>query len=78
MENDLVEYEFDHVFAGEYDGEVHFNREEVKDYCCKSLREIAGSLQKEPQQFTEWFQLAFPRVQRWWNHRHKNKVTLGD
>ena len=35
FENGLTEYEFDHVFVGEYEGNVHFNKEEVIDFCYK-------------------------------------------
>ena len=35
FENGLTEYEFDHVFVGEYDGAFNFNKEEVMDFCYK-------------------------------------------
>ncbi|MEI9946718.1 MAG: isopentenyl-diphosphate Delta-isomerase [Chitinophagaceae bacterium] len=33
FENGLTEHEFDHVYAGEYNGEINFNKEEVMDCC---------------------------------------------
>jgi len=65
LENGLTEHEFDHVFAGYYEGEVAPDQDEVKDYCYKSLDAISESLQTNPQQFTAWFQIAFPRVEQW-------------
>ena len=38
--NGLIEYEFDHVFVGEYNGPVPFNKEEVMDICYKSMGAI--------------------------------------
>ena len=35
FENGLVEYEFDHVYTGEYDGDIKFSKEEVMDCCYK-------------------------------------------
>jgi isopentenyl-diphosphate delta-isomerase len=74
FENGLIENEFDHVFSGEYDGPVNFNKEEVMDYCFKSLEEIRHSLETHPQKYTAWFRIAFPRVEKWWQQRENEKV----
>jgi isopentenyl-diphosphate delta-isomerase len=73
--NGLTEYEFDHVFAGEYDGKIEYNKEEVMDYCYKSLQEVSSSLQEHPQKFSMWFQLAFPKIEKWWRLRYKTLVA---
>ncbi len=65
FDNGLTEYEFDHVFAGEYEGHVFPNKEEVGDYCFKSMEEIASSLEYYPQKYTPWFRIAFPKVLQW-------------
>jgi isopentenyl-diphosphate delta-isomerase len=61
--NGLTEYEFDHVFTGIYDGSIAINKDEVSDYCFKKLEDVKASLQKDPQKYTEWFKIAFPRVE---------------
>jgi isopentenyl-diphosphate delta-isomerase len=66
--NGLVEHEFDHVFVGKHDGPVKYNEEEVMDYCYRSIDDLKAWLSKEPGQFTEWFQLAFPRIEAWWRN----------
>jgi len=72
FENGLIEHEFDHVLAGMYDGPVLFNRDEVMDYCFKTVDEISDSLQTHPGKYTEWFRLAFPQVEKWWSvKRHE-------
>ena len=75
FDNGLIEHEFDHVFAGVYDGKIEFNKEEVMDYCYKEIREIQQSLLTHPEKYTAWFQLAFPEVESWWNERYKTKVA---
>jgi isopentenyl-diphosphate delta-isomerase len=65
FENGLTEYEFDHVFVGRYEGEVFPNADEVSDYCYKSIDEIKTSLQTHPQKYTEWFKIAFPKVEEY-------------
>lgn len=74
FENGLTEYEFDHVFIGYYDEAIHANREEVMDYCYKSLDEIRASLSTHPHRYTAWFQLAFPKIEQWWLHRQAQSV----
>lgn len=74
FENGLTEYEFDHVFIGYYDEAIHANREEVMDYCYKSLDEIRASLSTHPHRYTAWFQLAFPKIEQWWLHRQAQFV----
>lgn len=65
FDNGLTEYEFDHVFAGVYDGAIRPSQEEVQDYCYKSLDEIKKSLQSHPSKYTTWFSIAFPLIEKW-------------
>lgn len=69
--NGLIEYEFDHVFVGEYDGPVPFNKEEVMDICYMSLEAIRDSLTDHPQNYTAWFHLAFPEIEQRWKQLHR-------
>lgn len=73
--NELTEYEFDHVFTGVYDGIININKEEVMSYCYKSMKEIAELLERNPEQYTAWFQIAFPKVQAWWATYFNFKVA---
>lgn len=75
FQNGLTEYEFDHVFAGEYNGNIDFSKEEVMDFCFKDFLEIRHSLQTEPQQYTAWFQLAFHKIEYWWSQMYGDKLV---
>src|SRR5258705_12437047 len=46
FDNGLTEHEFDHVFAGKYEGPVEYNKEEVMDYCYKSFADVRQSLKE--------------------------------
>ena len=70
VENGLVEHEFDHVFAGEYQGPLTMNTEEVCDYAFLDLATITGLLQKKPDAFTSWFRIAFPQIEAWWKDQY--------
>jgi len=63
FDNGLTEHEFDHVFIGTYDGDIVPNPEEVSDYCFKTVEEIRSSIQSHPQKYTEWFKIAFPKME---------------
>ena len=72
FDNGLIEHEFDHVFAGEYDGQLSINPDEVNEFCYKELSEIKNTLQTHPQKYTAWFHLAFPKIEEWWASRYLN------
>jgi isopentenyl-diphosphate delta-isomerase len=65
FDNGLTEYEYDHVFTGKYEGAIHPDKEEVSDYCFKTLDEIEQTLQSHPQKYTAWFHIAFPQLKQW-------------
>lgn len=73
MGNGLIEYEFDHVFTGEYEAEINFNREEVMDFCFRSMSDIQNDLTSHPEKYTAWFRLAFPRIEQWWQEAYIQK-----
>lgn len=70
FENGLTEYEFDHVFTGEYDGPVNYNKDEVMNFCYKTMQEIRESLKFHPQNYTAWFHLSFPKIENWWKEKY--------
>lgn len=53
--NGLTENEVDHVFIGEYEGEISPNSEEVEDYKYVSIEEIKEGIKKSPENYTVWF-----------------------
>ena len=63
FDNGLTENEFDHVFTGIYDGPIEPNPEEVMDYCFKSIKYIKEDLLLNPQHYTAWFIIAFPKIE---------------
>ena len=71
VENNLIEHEFNHVFAGEYDGEINFNKREVAAYAYYDMEEIRLMLLDHPQKFTTWFKIAFPQVKAWWKKAYE-------
>jgi len=57
---DLYENEHVHCFSGQFNdcNDVHnFNREEVSEIRWLSIPEILSQIEREPDQFTEWFKI---------------------
>lgn len=65
VENGLTEHEFDHVFAGTFEGEIDFNRDEVQDVAYRNLDDIEREVQQYPERFTTWFRIALPKLSEW-------------
>jgi isopentenyl-diphosphate delta-isomerase len=70
FDNGLTEYEFDHVYVGEYDGAIQTDADEVD--CCRfvDLDEIEKEILSTPASYTPWFLIAFPILKEW---MRKNK-----
>jgi len=69
FDNGLTEFEFDHVFIGEYDGIIKPDTNEVKDHCFKKMDDIRESLESHPLKYTAWFHIAFPMLEKWLSKR---------
>lgn len=63
FENGLNEHEIDHVFIGTYDGALKPAPQEVMELQYQSLESVKRSLQLQPQAYSTWFALAFPRLE---------------
>jgi len=55
LANGLIEYEFDHILLGSYNGEVKPNPDEVMDYKWVSYTELQQDVVQHPEAFTVWF-----------------------
>ena len=71
FDNGLTEYEFDHVFIGNYQGNIQPNPLEVKDYAFRTFENINQQIATKPMEFTSWFLIAFPKVYAWWMQQNK-------
>lgn len=66
FENGLTEYEFDHVYVGSFNEAIDPNPVEVMDISYMTMDEIKQSLLDQPEKYTAWFHIAFPKVYSWW------------
>jgi isopentenyl-diphosphate delta-isomerase len=64
FDNGLTEFEFDHVYTGVYNGQLNPDKQEVQDYCFRSMEDIEQDLQRRPEKYSAWFRIAFPKLLR--------------
>lgn len=74
VENNLIEHEYDHVFVGEYEDEINFNKDEVADCLYEDVASIKWALEKQPAKFTSWFHIAFPKIEKWWKEKYEIQI----
>lgn len=70
VENDLIEHEYDHVFAGEYEGRIEPDKEEVSDLRYEGMEQVKKEIALQPEKFTSWFKIVFPKIESWWKERY--------
>ncbi|MEZ5018430.1 MAG: isopentenyl-diphosphate Delta-isomerase [Flavipsychrobacter sp.] len=56
----LIENEYDHIYIGNYSGEIIPNKEEVASYKYVAIDDLYEWMKKEPQLFTAWFKMVLP------------------
>jgi isopentenyl-diphosphate delta-isomerase len=69
VENGLIEHEFDHVFAGTWDGPLALNPEEVAACRYVTAKELEAELKEHPEHFTQWFRMIYDKVCRVWEKK---------
>ena len=60
----ICEYEYDHVFVGEYAGDITLNTEEATEIRWVDLKELRDSLVFHPELYTSWFLISAHKVIR--------------
>ena len=62
FDNGLSEHEYDHVFIGQFDGQVVPNPEEADSYKWVSLKDLQQDIKNNPQDYTYWFKIALEKL----------------
>ena len=61
---DLIEYELDHVFAGDCDPSLCVDPEEVAETRWVSFETLKAEMLDHPEQFSSWFLIAAPEIMK--------------
>lgn len=59
LDNGLTEYEYDHVYLGQFEGDPNPNPEEVCDYRWFDLEELKIDIVENQHNYTYWVKKAF-------------------
>ena len=62
LDNGMMEHEFDHVYLGKFSGVPEVNEQEVLDWKYFSIPVIQEELEINPQLYSSWFKIAFPKL----------------
>ncbi|MCW7549868.1 isopentenyl-diphosphate Delta-isomerase [Photorhabdus sp. APURE] len=70
LPNDLIEYEYDHVFIGCFDKEPIINPDEVSDYKWVNPLKLRELINNAPDVYTVWFKkiidgLSYQDIEEW-------------
>lgn len=60
--DNMFEYEFDHVYAGRYSGNISLNPDEIEEIRWVEFADLKKELLESPEKFAAWFLIAAPRV----------------
>lgn len=60
----LTEHELDHVFIGEYDGEIPFNQDEVKAVRWINSTDLKREIAEHPDKFSFWFKIILNEFEK--------------
>ena len=61
FENGLIEYEFDHILVGIFEGTPLINKNEVNDYKWITFDKLQKEIYSSPQNYTVWFRIIFEK-----------------
>lgn len=62
LDDEMTEYEFDHVFIGNYDSDPVINTAEVDDWKKISYDELHKDILENPDNYTYWFKEIYQNV----------------
>lgn len=65
FENGLAEFEYDHVFVGEYGGDFELNKEEAVEAKWVEIDELLEWMKNKPHEFTPWFIIFIPKIKEY-------------
>jgi isopentenyl-diphosphate Delta-isomerase len=65
LENELTEYELDHVYIGYSDENPRINIHEASEWKYVSISELQQNIKMNPDDYTTWFKMIFAKVREY-------------
>ncbi|HKJ79986.1 MAG TPA: NUDIX domain-containing protein, partial [Prolixibacteraceae bacterium] len=75
LDNNLTEYELDHVFIGFTDEHPKINPNEVTNWKYITSDDLKMDINKNPEKYTAWFKIIVERVSREYKRNKKVRKT---
>ena len=77
LENDLTEYELDHIFVGISDASPQINPAEVAEWKAVSFSDLQSDVIQNPDNYTVWFKKLYERVGDYMSDHQLNPLLKG-
>jgi len=61
----MIEHEYDYVFTGQYEGEIHINPLEIESVKWINLIDLKKDIKLHPDNYTEWFKIIFENYEKY-------------
>ena len=62
LDKDIIEYEFDHVLVGKFNGNPKINNNEAEDFKWVSLKFLTRDIKQHSENYTYWFKKCCNKV----------------
>lgn len=62
FDNGLTEWEFDHVFIGDHNGDIQPDPKEVEGFKWVDVEELQQDVKNRPEDYTPWFKIVLEQV----------------
>jgi len=62
LDNEITEYEFDHVLVGKFNGIFEINRQEAEDAKWVDFKFLAKDIKSNPLVYTYWFKKCYNKI----------------
>jgi isopentenyl-diphosphate delta-isomerase len=76
LENDLTEYELDHIFVGISDASPQINPAEVAEWKAISFSDLQSDMIRNPDNYTVWFKKLYEWVGDYMSEHQLNPLLL--
>jgi isopentenyl-diphosphate delta-isomerase len=64
VDEGLIEYEYDHILLGWFDGTPQPDPNEIAEWKWADLRTLSADIEAHPESYTYWFRISFNRFLR--------------
>ena len=74
FQNGLTEYEYDHVFFGNYSSDPILNPEEASEFKWIKINDLKNDIDENPNRYTAWLKIMFTNYFKFFESYENNNM----